>query len=109
MGAIAHVDSNDRTLRDPEVRTNECGPRSRGDVGRYFLRTCWLRNLHSGATVMQTRAQAISRTEIPPPRFSWRYEMFRLFQRVGHRRPPSSLLALLVLLSSSIVLHAQSP
>jgi type IV secretory pathway VirB2 component (pilin) len=35
--------------------------------------------------------------------------MFRLFQRVGHRRPPSSLFALLVLLSSSIVLHAQSP
>jgi type IV secretory pathway VirB2 component (pilin) len=35
--------------------------------------------------------------------------MFRLFQRLGHRRPPSSLLALLVLLSGSIVLHAQSP
>src|SRR5712671_2362122 len=35
--------------------------------------------------------------------------MFRLFERVGRRRPPSSLLALLALLSSSIVLQAQSP
>ena len=35
--------------------------------------------------------------------------MFRPFQRVGHRPPPSSLLALVVLLSSSMVLHAQSP
>lgn len=35
--------------------------------------------------------------------------MSRLIQRVGHRRSPSSLLALLVLISSSIALHAQSP
>ena len=35
--------------------------------------------------------------------------MSGLFPRVAHRRPPSSLLALLVLLSSSIALHAQSP
>jgi type IV secretory pathway VirB2 component (pilin) len=35
--------------------------------------------------------------------------MSRLFKRLARRRPPSSLLALLVLLSSSIALHAQSP
>ena len=35
--------------------------------------------------------------------------MSRLFQRVALRRPPSPLLGLLLLLSSSIALHAQSP
>ena len=35
--------------------------------------------------------------------------MSRLFQRVDHRRLSSAFLAFLILLSSSIALHAQSP
>src|SRR5260221_11390296 len=58
---------------------------------------------------MKTRAQALSRTESTSPRFSWRYDMSAPFQRVASRRPPFSLLTFLVLASSSIALHAQSP
>src|SRR5205823_1098108 len=91
-----------RTLRDREGLTNEFGPRSRSDLRRNFLRTCWPRNLHSAPTVMKTRAQALSRTESTPPRFSWRYDMSAPFQRVASRRPPFSLLTFLILASSSI-------